>query len=736
MGRKTLVVLIAALVAAFVATRPAPAAGSHPVAGEIEVLRDQWGVPHIYAASTEDLFYAQGYVAAKDRLFQLDLWRRQNTGHLAEVLGESAIARDRIARLVRFRGNWDAEWKSYSPDTKLIATNFVAGINAYIKSLKKRPVEFEVAGYDPALWEPEDVTARVAGLLMTHNLTYEVQRAEDIRAFGIETVNRVLPPDPFIRIDIPKGLDLSLITKDILQAYTAAVVTPRFTDVKDHGSNNWVVDGTMTKTGRPILANDPHRPVILPSLRKTWHLVAPGWNAFGAGEPALPGVALGHNEDIAWGFTIVNIDQQDLYVEKLNPANPDEYRFQGAWHKVEIEHQQLKVKGHASAIDLELRYTIHGPVIHEDRAKNVAYALKWVGADAGGAGYLPALGLMRAKNWEQFRTGASRYMVPSENLVYADTKGNIGWIAGGFAPVRRNWSGLLPVPGDTGEYEWNGYLPINDVPQVYNPARHYVATANHNILPEGYTKQLSYEFRPRFRFERIREVLESQSKFDIADFERLQQDVASIPARRFQAVLAKWTPPADKGAVVDELLKWDARVTTDSHAALIYELWMSRLPAAMFGPALGKRVELPMVLDTLEKSPDSKAMASSLEAALSAMKTGTWGELHQITFSHPVGRKEWSRGPVSRPGDANTVNATSGAAFRQDGGASYRQIIDLADWDRSVMSNVPGESGDPSSKHYDDLIAGWAKGEYHPMPFSRKAVEAVTDERFVISRKR
>ena len=712
-------------------------------AADIEILRDRWGVPHIYAKTIDDAFYAQGYFAARDRLFQIDLWRRQNTGHLAEVLGPEAIPRDCIARLVRYRGNWEAEWNSYSPDAKRIATEFVNGINHYIKFLNgKRPIEFQVAGYDPQPWQPEDVTGRIAGLLMTRNARQEVERAQDIRRFGLEQVERYLPPDPFIRIEIPKDLDLALITSDILSDYNAAIAMPRF-GPNDQGSNNWVVDGTMTATGKPMLANDPHRPALIPSLRKTWHLVAPGLNVIGAGEPALPGIALGHNESIAWGFTIVGTDQQDLYVEKLNPANPDEYQYRGAWRKVEIEPQQIRVKGKTAPADVEMRYTLHGPIIHEDRAKHVAYALKWVGSEPGGAGYLAALSLMRAHNWDEFVKSAANYKVPSENLVYADTAGNIGWIAAGWAPVRRNWSGLLPVPGDTGEYEWSGYLPVGALPQSYNPARHFIATANNNLLPQGYKEAISYEWALPFRYLRLEQLLSGRKQWDRTDFETMQQDVLSLPARRFQAILRGWALPEGSPykETVGKLIDWDARLHIDSEQALVFELWMSKLPAAVFGPELGARVNILTLLTKLEREPSPRALEQSLKKTLSDIDARfpagdrVWGRLHQILFRHPLNAKDWNRGPYARPGDANTVNATSGPSFQQTSGASYREIIDLGDWDRSVMTNAPGEVGDPESKHYDDLIEDWAYGEYHPMPFSRRYVEAASSDRYVLRRK-
>jgi penicillin amidase len=719
-------------------------------ASDIEILRDRWGVPHIYARSIDDVFYAQGYFAAKDRLFQLDLWRRQGTGKLAEILGPEAIPRDRLARLVRFRGDWDAEWKSYAPDAKRIVEQFVAGINHYIKSLKgQRPIEFQLAGYDPQPWAAEDVVSRIAGLLMTRNVRSEVERAQDICRFGLQAVQLYLPPDPFVQLAIPKGVDLALITRGILRDYEAAIATPQLalqasetTGDGEQGSNNWVVDGTMTHTGKPLLANDPHRPVMLPSLRKTWHLVAPGLNVFGAGEPALPGIAVGHNEWIAWGFTIVGIDQQDLYVEKLNPQNPDEYRYRGAWRPVEREQQDIKVKGRAQPERVELRYTIHGPIIHEDREHHLAYALKWVGAEPGGAGYLPALSLMRAKNWSEFLKAVERYKVPSENLVYADTDGNIGWIAAGAAPVRKGWTGLLPVPGDSGEYEWQGYLPLSEHPQLYNPQRHFIATANHNILPPGYAHQLGFEWALPYRFERIEAMLTGRSGLDRMDFERMQQDILCLPARRFQALLRQWRPPegSREAEIVREMIRWDGQMRVDSEPALIYEVWISKLGPALFGDGLGARVNLETVLRKLESGLDTKALQSSLDAALAqiekALPAGErqWGRIHQIFFRHPLGVKPWSFGPFARPGDANTINATSGANFRQSSGASYREIIDLSDWDRSEMTNAPGESGDPRSRYYDDLLEEWKYGVYHPMAYSRKFVEHNTEERYILHR--
>lgn len=706
--------------------------------GRVEILRDQWGVPHIYATNAHDLFFAQGWIAAKDRLFQIDLWRRTGTGRLAEVLGPNYVARDRIARLVRYRGNWDEEWRAYSDDAKEIASAFTKGINAYIRALRKPPAEFAAAGYRPGLWRAEDVTARIAGLQMLRNATFEMRRAIEIQRFGLEMVQKLDPPNPPVPLIIPNGLDLKLLRPEMMRDYSAAVGAVRIED----GSNNWAVDGTLSATGGALLASDPHRALQVPSLRKTVHLVAPGWDVIGAGEPALPGIALGHNGEIAWGFTIAGIDQQDLYLERLNPANPRQYRYRGEWRDMEIEQDSIPVKG-APPAKVELKYTIHGPVIWEDAASSLALSLKWVGAEPGGAGYLSALRLSRAKNWTEFRAAAGVYKTPSENLVYADRAGNIGWIASGRTPVRKNWNGLLPVPGDSGEYEWSGYLTVDDLPQRYNPPEHWLGTANTNHLPPGYPHAIGFDFSAPFRFERIQQMFAAPKKFTVADFARMQYDVTSVPAQRFQRIIAAWKPSTPRQQSIRErFAKWDARIAADSAEALIFEVWMLNLPKQLFGEA-GTMTNWMVVLDELERSRDDAKLSAALDESVAQLEKllgpegprWQWGELHQLGFRHPVNRAAFHIAPEPVSGDANTVFAASWASsqpFRMNHGASYRQIIDLTNWDNSVVTNVPGESGDPASPHYRDLLAGWRAGNPHPLPYTRKAVEAVTAERTLL----
>ncbi len=720
-----------------------------PVPGlkaKVEILRDRWGVPHIYAANAHDLFLAQGWIAAQDRLYQIDLWRRQGTGHLAEVLGPKYVAADRVARLVRYRGNWNDEWRAYSPDAQAIAMAFTAGINAYIDSLAGRwPAEFAAAGYGPAKWQPEDITARIAGLSMLRNASSEVTRALDIQRFGLDRVREVLTTDPPVTIQIPKGLKLDEIRAEMTRDLSAATGAIRLGDAELDGSNNWVIDGSLSSTGKPLLASDPHRAISIPSLRKTVHLVAPGWNVIGAGEPALPGVALGHNEEIGFGFTIVGIDQQDLYVERLNPANPNQYRYRDEWLDFEIERAEIAVKGSAPAL-VELKYTRHGPVIYEDRSRNLAVALRWVGGEPGGAGYLPALALARAKNWTEFRDAAAKYKTPSENLIYADRGGNIGWIAGGLTPVRKGWTGLLPVPGETGDYEWAGWLSIDQMPQRFNPREHWIATANANHLPPGYPHALGFEFSPPYRFARVAEMLTQGRAFTVADFVRMQHDIVAHPARRFQKVLQGWRPASERGIEFRKrMLAWNGEMAVTSVEATVFEVWMSALRTAVFGD-IGLRVSRPQLLAALDKKADGTALTKALDSALDQLTKAfgpegpkwQWGAVHQVGLRHPIDKAEFHIAPRPRGGSADTVMASGWAAnrpFATNHGASFKMVLDTADWDRSVMTNTPGESGDPASPHYRDLFDDWLAGRPHPMPFTRAAVEAATVERVTLAPK-
>ncbi len=731
----------------------------------VEVRRDRWGVPHIYARTTHDLFFAQGYVVAQDRLWQMEMWRRAGEGRLAEVLGPSFVERDRIARLLMYRGDRELEWASYAPDARQIIEAFVQGVNARIREARSNPpIEFTLLGFLPEPWDVTVPLQRLGALAMTDNALEEVRRSALLTALGRSRVEALLPTDPPRALDPVPGLDLRGIGTGSLGAAAADATIPF---ERLDGSNNWVVSGARTASGKPLLANDPHRSVSLPSLRYLTHLVGPGWNVIGAGEPGVPGVAGGHNGRIGFGFTIVGMDQQDVYVERMAVC-PGFRRSRAAregtaprctWHDarwvpLKTVQDTIRVKGETPRV-VRLEFSHHGPIVSGDSARGRAFALRFVGSEPGTAGYLAQLSLNRARDWGEFREAATRWKLPTENLIYADVEGNIGWVAAGLMPIR-SWSGLLPVPGD-GKYEWRGFLPSAELPSAFNPASGFIATANHNILPRGYTKPLNYDWADPYRFDRIARVLRDSSGFTRADFERLQHDELSLPAQAMVPVLLAAlgrhpgvvrAPAADSAARL--LGAWDFVMRPEQAAPLIYSAWVRSLRPMLLGRWLGKAAAAPGVSlgtknlvrlvtrpdSTLGPRPaavrDSLAVAAFVDAVAELGKspggspgTWSWGAVHRASFRHPLAAA-FDLPSVARGGDGTTVNATGGGNLRQTGGASYRIVVDFADFDNSTATSVPGQSGQPGSEFYGNLLPLWADGKYFPLVYSRPAVERET----------
>jgi penicillin G amidase len=722
----------------------------------VRVARDRWGVAHIYAQNQHDLFFAQGFVAAQDRLFQMELWKRSGQGRLAEVIGESELQHDIRARLLRYRGDMDAEYKSYSPDAKEILEAFTEGINAYIRDRKRPggqglPIEFIAAGFEPEPWKPEDCLNRVAAYSMTGNAVSELAHAQTVALLGAEKAAPLFGFDPVASLEPPSGVNYAGLSPELLKDLVGSDRRMEFPAPSKEGSNNWTISGKLTASGKPLLANDPHRIIAEPSLRYIVHLVAPGWNVIGAGEPALPGVAAGHNEKIGWGFTIFGLDQQDLYLEEKNPANPNQYRTDSGWDEFRIERETVRVRG-GSPASVELKFTRHGPVLWEDASR--ALALRWIGAESGTAGYLGSLALDRASTWQEFEEAMKRWKLPSENIVYADVEGNIGEHSTGLSPLRKNWDGLLPVPG-SGGYEWSGFVPTEELPHSFNPAPQFIVTANHKMIPQGYPYKIGNEWAPPDRFQRITEVLEQaragHHPLTIEDMEALQgNDVLSIPARELQAQLRQ-APQKGSDPYRKMILDWDCRLTRDSAAAALYEAWRSELeyvvmPKRIPGSALKLRsVPVEHLVDdflaTASTAERNETLTKTLHDAAAKMKKlqgddpskWSWGQIHVLQLRHALNQRlpaSLVNPPVvQRPGDGSTVNATYGPNLGpQIGGASYREIFDLSDWDKSVAINTPGQSGQPASKHYGDLLPLWNEGKYFPLNFSKTAVdEAVTD---------
>jgi penicillin amidase len=491
----------------------------------VEVLRDQWGINHIYAANQHDLFFTQGYCAARDRLFQFEIWRRQATGTVAEILGPQELKRDIGTRLFLFRGDMKKELNHYHPEGEAIINAYVSGINAYIDEVLRNPeqlpVEFRLLNIKPGKWTPEVVISRHQGLL--GNVGEELSLGRAVAKAGPDKVKDLMwfhPQQPNLTLD--PSITEALLSKNILELYDASHRPVTFRrDISNatsfhqsrvpfehdpEGSNNWIISGSKTESGFPFLANDPHRSIALPSLRYMVHLVAPGWNVIGAGEPVIPGISIGHNEHGAWGLTIFATDGEDLYVYDLNPQNLAQYKYRNKWVDMKEINETIAVKDSAS-VNVTLRYTVHGPVTFIDSTNKKAYAIKCAWLEPGGAPYLASLRMNQAENWKQFREASKYSHIPGENMVWADRKGNIGWQVVGINPIRKNFSGMVPVPGD-GRFEWKGYQNIKNRPNIYNPKKGFFATANQHVTPgdyrHGYT--IGYTWADPFRGDRINEV--------------------------------------------------------------------------------------------------------------------------------------------------------------------------------------------------------------------------------------
>jgi len=755
-----------------------------------DIVIDHWGIAHIFAANIHDAFFLQGYNAARDRLWQIDLWRKRGLGLLAKSLGPAYVDQDRAARLFLYRGDMEKEWAAYAPESRQWVTAFVEGVNAYVAQVqggaRPLPVEFKLTDSRPDTWRAEDVL-RIRSHALVSNVTSEVARARVVCAGGLKAdeLRRKIEPLGH-KVTIPPGLNPCDVPADVLKDYLLATRQVDFgalTATAQHaglsaerqlaaaldaqsteGSNNWVIAPSRTATGRPILANDPHRQLGSPSLRYIVALNAPGLNIIGAGEPALPGISFGHNDDIAFGITIFAIDQEDLYVYELSKSDPDSYRYQSGWAKMQIVRETIDVKGGA-AREVELRFTRHGPVLSLDAANHRAFAMRTVWNESGLAGYFGSSRLLMAKNWNDFKVAADAWGAPPLNIVYADTQGNIGWAASGRAPIRKNWDGLMPVPGD-GRYEWAGFHGKDVLPSLLNPHQGYFATANEMNLPSGYPNErnaIAFEWTDRSRIDRINELLGTKTKTTIADSMAIQTDAVSTQSRRAVALLASLSSP---DAALTQALKllegWNHEESTGSAAAAIYEVWatkhLGKTTVAKAAPEAARLIDngqLQAIIEYLEH-PDGALGADpaaardailleSLKSALAElnqrlgpdMTRWSWGRLHRAIFEPAVAvladpelRAQMSVGPLQTPGSSSTPRAQAyrPSDFSVIAGASVRLVMDVGAWDNSVAMNTPGQSDDPMSAHYRDLFPMWAQGTYVPLRFSRAAVDGDAED--------
>lgn len=765
----------------------------------VEVLTDHWGIPHIYAKNEHDLFFAQGFYAAKDRLFQFEIWRRQATGTVAEILGERELKRDIGTRLFQFRGDIEAEMNHYHPRGSLIIRSYVEGVNAYIDYANQKPeelpIEFKLLNITPKKWTPEVVISRHQGLL--GNIEEELSTARAVHLLGSDKLKELTwfhPKQPDLRID--PVINQKLLFEDILELYQSYRSTIQFKpediiasirnnsdyedlaiednkhyqewlkdDKNDIGSNNWVIGSSRTESGAPIMANDPHRRQSAPSLRYMAHLVAPGWNVIGGGEPEIPGISIGHNEFGSWGLTIFETDAEDLYVYQLNPSNPHQYWHKGHWESMYSIQDTISVKNMEDEFVTHW-YTLHGPVLKIDETNHVAYAMRCGWLEIGGAPYLASLRMNQAKNWSEFQEACNYSHIPGENMIWADPNGNIGWQAVGIAPVRRNFSGMVPVPGD-GRYEWEGYLPIISKPSSLNPKKDYINTSNENVTPKEYPiwNVIGYGWADPYRGDRVAEVIETGRQHGITDMIALQTDYLSIPARQICPYLNQISFKETKYIEAQQFLKqWDHVMNVTSIAASIYNSFERELRNQLVSLMVPKEaksyvyVHMKRIIEWINM-PDGNFGRDPLEGRNELLKQSFKNAVDQLEkklgkdmskwqygqkdykhalLKHPLSnavnatlRSKLDVGPFPRGGNSFTVNNTSGAD-NQASGASFKIILDTQNWDHCVATNTPGQNGNPDHPHYRNLFELWAKDQYFPLFYSRHKIEGVRSAELIL----
>lgn len=741
----------------------------------IEIIDDPWGVPHIRAQSIPDAYFGQGYVVARDRLFQIDLSHRRELGRLAEVFGPQFAAHDAVARLFLFRGDLEAELAGVPDNILACARAYVDGINARIDEVMAEPgllpLEYRILDVRPLKWDVRDLVLARGGSFGGED---KVRRA-CLAGMGLLELDAVVAPlRPAWTLSVPEGLDAAAVSEADLGVlrlgglpFGSLVPTPEpqpgpassragAAERSNAGSNAWTIGPQRSATGRPLLVNDPHLGIGGFGPRHVAHLTAPGLDVIGGGSPGLPGIMQGHTDRFAFGRTNFHIDQEDLFVLELHPEDPERYRHGDGWRRFERVEVSIPVKG-AAPHAATLRYAVQGPVVSHDPARRRATALAAIELQPGASGAFAMIAINLARDWESLREAAFRFHPSPTNFHYADVDGNHGWQVIGFVPVRRRGDGLMPVPGD-GRYDWTGMRDFRSLPSEYNPAKGWFASANQNNLPPDWPRDRipAFSFRDPYRYERIAEVLSSQPRHRIADSLALLHDTLSTPARQLLRLLpAKASAEAEPALAM--LRGWDGRLDADSAPAALYQILWRELGKRMLAVIVPERARAlvdeiaPSVLLGFLAYPDQRlgadpaaardalfdaalvaAWAQAREALGADPAAWRWGTLHQVRVRHPLSSIPAIAAAfpaiegMGSGGDSYTVMArwVRGNGWNVSGGASYLQVIDVGAWDNSLMLNLPGNSNDPGSPHYRDLYAPWIDGKMQPMLFSRAAVDA------------
>jgi len=757
---------------------------------EVTVERDNWGIPHIRAASIEDLAEAQGFVTAQDRLWQMDLLRRAARGQLSEVLGPATLEIDKDFRVLNFSRAADVDMPMMSPEVKRVMEAYARGVNHFIEMrLDRLPIEFTLLKYKPKPWEPSDslVLACYMYRTLTDTRRQEMRRAIVTAKVGPELAKDLFRPDasmdhfvvgdPGVARDAreaqadPDNDDDSTDSEDVLKASLAtSAPSPDTADVPDVasalaseavewlsqsrrqirnslGSNNWVVSGAHTASGKPLLANDMHLELTLAPIWYEVHLTAPEWNVKGFSLPGAPMVVVGHNDRIAWGFTNNGADVLDLYTETFNPGNPGEYRVNGEWKKASVYDEVIKVKGKPDE-HMRLVVTRHGPVVKQEGDKG--YAMRWTVLEPGAlCNFYNWLG--KAQNWGEFREIMKGIWGPGQNVVYADVDGNIGYILGAHVPLRKKGRGEVPVPGDTDDYEWTGYIPFEELPQAFNPESGLIVTANARVTGPNYKPYITDHWEEPYRTARIYDLLHDKQDLRPEDMLHVQADTYSYPhvfmAEQLVAA-SNIAPPKDERTkkLIQQAKDWNGMADAGSPVVSFLDVTLYRALHLILQPELGEDTdiyqwrEVAFLQRILTERParwlpsDYKSydelLTSAADQAVKRLQDTTddkdpddweWKRFNYLDMLHPIGRQGLLKKLLSITGQAQSGTIFSPRAAGKHHGPSERYVANLADWDGSIMVITGGESGQPGSEHYRDQFPYWFEGKAIYAPFSNTA---------------